>query len=174
MAAAATILIVDDEPLFLDVVSLMLGKQGYNVLKAGGPRHALDILRSQPPIDVVLSDIRMPEMRGTDLVRKVEQIVPQAACILMTAGVTELENVPQGVPLLRKPFSTPELISAVMDALARSEEQRAELRRSVEKSAQLRLKCRQLVSECKDVLQQAAETIEESGLQIKPRNQKLG
>jgi CheY-like chemotaxis protein len=90
------------------------------VLTAQGPRQALEFVRSQAQIDVVLSDVRMPEMQGTDLVSKLAEMLPQTTCILMTAGICEPDDVPKGVPLLRKPISTPDLIAAVKDAIAQN------------------------------------------------------
>jgi DNA-binding NtrC family response regulator len=123
--ATARILIVDDEVSYLDALSRTLSRQGYDVLPAAGPRQALEIIRNTPPVDVVVSDVMMPEIRGTDLVREVAQTSPQTACILMTGGAVDWADIPQGVPVLRKPLSTGDLIVAVQHAAARSARLRA-------------------------------------------------
>src|SRR5436853_480342 len=118
--AAARILVVDDDSLLLDVVIRMLCREGYAVLPAHRPQQALDLVRSSHPIDVVLADIRMPEMSGTQLVREMADLSPRTARVLMTAGIIDATDVPEGVPVLRKPFRTRDLLAAVEAALTRS------------------------------------------------------
>jgi DNA-binding NtrC family response regulator len=117
-----TILIVDDNALLLNLLGVLLKRQGYDVLRAEGPGEALAILtRHASPVDVVLSDIAMPEMRGTELVRKCAQITPLTECLLMTGGIVDASEVPPGVPILRKPILRADLIAAVESAIARSQ-----------------------------------------------------
>jgi DNA-binding NtrC family response regulator len=134
---AARVLIVDDEPMFLRTVSKMVSKYGYDVLQANDPRQALEIINGRGPFEVVLSDVLMPEMSGTDLVREVARFSPQTACILMTGGIVDLAEIPESLHVLHKPFPMAELIAAVVEAVARSTNLRAELRAFVEISAAL-------------------------------------
>ena len=122
MAAAARVLVVDDDALTLATVSKMLSDQGYEVLPASGPRQALDIIKTQPPFQLILSDVAMPEMRGTQLVSEVLRLSPQTAGLLMTGDVASATDVPEGVAILRKPFSTAEVILAVQSRLTESVE----------------------------------------------------
>jgi len=117
---AVRVLVVDDEPVVLRIVTALLEKNGYDVLPASGPRQALEAIWTKRPIDVVLSDVTMPEMRGTDLIREVLRILPQMACILMTGGGCYPVDVPEGVSFLTKPVSTPSLIAAIEKAIALS------------------------------------------------------
>jgi CheY-like chemotaxis protein len=87
-----------------------------------GPSQALEAIWNKRPIDVVLSDVMMPEMRGTELVREIPSILPQTACILMTGSELDPADVPEGVYLVFKPVSTPNLIAAIQAAIARSAE----------------------------------------------------
>lgn len=123
----ATVLIVDDELIIVDVFGRILSCHGYDVLIAHGARQALEIIRDVPGIDVVLSDITMPEMRGTDLVREVAEKYPQIACVLMTGGTVDSADVPPRVSLFRKPLSKQDLIALVEEAIARSAELKAKL-----------------------------------------------
>lgn len=118
--ATTRLLIVDDEELLLDALSRMLSKAGYEVLAANRPRQALEIIKKEAPIDLVISDTAMPEMRGTELVREIARMSPRTARLLIAGGVIDPEEVPADVPLLRKPFSTTELISAARAALEQS------------------------------------------------------
>jgi CheY-like chemotaxis protein len=93
----------------------MLRREGYEVFPAAGPRQALEIVRNNSP-DLVLSDIVMPEMRGTQLVRDIVRLSPQTVGVLLTGYFPG--NVPDGVALLRKPFTLQGLIHAIEAALA--------------------------------------------------------
>ena len=115
----ARVLVVDDDSEILAAVTRMLERKGYAVLRANSADHALDIVRNAGPVDVVVSDIRMPGMQGTQLIREVSQLSRQTVSVLMT-GAAELLDVPPGVSVLKKPFSMQELISAIQASLARS------------------------------------------------------
>jgi DNA-binding NtrC family response regulator len=109
---AARVLVVDDDSTIRDVVSLMLKCEGYEVLVADGPRQALEIVKNRATVHLLISDIEMPEMKGTQLVRETARLSPQTAAVLMT-GVVNPTGVPNDVLVLKKPFSQRELISAV-------------------------------------------------------------
>jgi CheY-like chemotaxis protein len=112
-------LIVDDEPAVLGFVSRMVRDGGYEVLSATSPQQALEIIQNEPPIDLVLSDIMMPEMRGTELIRKIAEISPKTSALLMSGGVLGPMDVPPDIPLIRKPLMTPELLQAIEALLQR-------------------------------------------------------
>src|SRR5215470_5334275 len=133
--ADGTVLIVDDEPVLLRGLVALLSRRGYAVFRAGGACKALAILESQVPIDVLLSDVILPEMRGTELVKECFRIAPSTACVLMTAGFLDQSEVPTSVPVLRKPFSKTELFAVVDAAIARSARLRAQRQRMMEEAA---------------------------------------
>lgn len=64
------ILIVDDEPAWIKVLSVLLKRQGYRVLEASSAKEALKTLTGSKP-DLILSDVRMPDMNGFDFLDKV-------------------------------------------------------------------------------------------------------
>ncbi len=66
------ILIVDDEPAWVKVLSVLLRKQGYKVLEATNAREALLTLTGSKP-DLILSDVRMPDMNGFDFLDQVRR-----------------------------------------------------------------------------------------------------
>jgi DNA-binding NtrC family response regulator len=105
VAAAPRVLVVDDDALMLTFVSQILARQGFEVLPASGPRQALETVRTTPPIQLILSDVSMPAMRGTQLVSEVFRLSPQTTGLLMTGDIDSLPDVPEGVAVLRKPFS---------------------------------------------------------------------
>jgi CheY-like chemotaxis protein len=160
--AAATILVVDDEPGVLDVVSQTLGHEGYRVVVAANPRRGLEIVRRLPFIDLVLSDISMPEMQGTELVAEVARISPGTARVLMTGGAVDSEQIPADVPVIRKPLSTAVLLSACQDALDRSNELRSRFALAVERHGQLKQTSAALLSECGEAVRQTMDLLERS------------
>jgi two-component system, cell cycle sensor histidine kinase and response regulator CckA len=117
--ATARVLIVDDEPAVVRLVSRTLVGSGYEVLSAFSPGQALNIVQSSPPIDLVISDVVMPEMRGPELVQAVTQRSPSTAAILMSAYVDGHE-LPPDVPFIQKPFVAKDLVAAVERTLERS------------------------------------------------------
>jgi CheY-like chemotaxis protein len=117
--STARILVVDDNTVMLDAISRMLRVKGYDVLSAASPRQALEIVRDSPPIHLVVADFLMPDMQGTQLVREVLRLSPQTAGVLMTGYVPSALDVPDGVALLTKPFTSEKLFRAIQAALAR-------------------------------------------------------
>lgn len=79
------VLVVDDEPKILKVATKMLTPEGYQVLTTADVEEALDILEDNGPISVVVSDNRMPTMRGTEFFKKMKTLCPDTVRILMTA-----------------------------------------------------------------------------------------
>jgi CheY-like chemotaxis protein len=67
------VLIVDDEQSICDVLSISLKKEGYSVAAETNPKRALERLRKDP-VDLVLQDLKMPEMDGIDLLREIKKI----------------------------------------------------------------------------------------------------
>ena len=114
----ARILVVDDNAVMLDAISQMLRHDGHEVFPAAGPRQALEIIKNIPAVHLVLSDVVMPEMQGAQLIREVVRLSPQTVGMLMTGFVRNAEDVPDGVALLKKPFTRQELVCAVETALS--------------------------------------------------------
>jgi DNA-binding NarL/FixJ family response regulator len=160
--SAARVLVVDDEPVVLELVSRMLSHKGYQVITTGSPRQALKIVRENPPIDVVVSDICMPEMQGPELVSEVTKISPQTARVLMTGGIVNPAEMPSGVQVLHKPFSLEVLISAIEAALARSAQLSNEFARARQERAQLRSQKEELLLECQEIIYDTRNTIQRS------------
>lgn len=79
-----TILVVEDESVQLESISGFLSKQGYRVLKSSRPLRALEIA-GEEAVDIVLSDFRMPEMSGVELLATLKRRNPGIEVIIMTA-----------------------------------------------------------------------------------------
>jgi DNA-binding NtrC family response regulator len=114
--ATARILVVDDEPLVLSLVATALERAGHQVASASGPLQALEIVKSQEPFDLVVSDVVMPGMCGTQLASEIRRLAPSSA-ILFMSGCVPVTQLPSGAPFIGKPFATRDLLRAVDRAL---------------------------------------------------------
>ncbi len=117
-----TILLVEDESKVLKMTKKMLQRLGYNVLAASTPGAALRLVALyDQQIDLLLTDVLMPEMNGRDLAEKVLSIYPQLNHLFMS-GYTANIIAPEGVLkedmlFLQKPFSKKELAVKIRQAL---------------------------------------------------------
>jgi len=120
----ARILIVDDEPDVLELISLDLRKEGYIIQQAQNGTEALSSIRTTKP-DLVLLDIMLPDMSGVQLTGKLKN-TPETAdipIILLTAKDSDTDMV-VGLSVgaddyVTKPFSTPVLIARIEAVLRR-------------------------------------------------------
>ncbi|WP_459873532.1 two-component system response regulator GlrR [Halomonas shantousis] len=122
-AAAAQILLVDDDTSLLRLLSVRLESQGYRVTTATSGRQALESLAESRP-DLVLTDLRMDEMDGLALFHDIQRRAPGLPVILMTAHGSIPDAVSatrQGVfSFLTKPVDRDELFLALEEALSQT------------------------------------------------------
>ncbi|GAI54383.1 unnamed protein product, partial [marine sediment metagenome] len=78
------ILLVDDESHVLELLSVAMEDEGYRILTANNGRKALDQLKKEEP-QVVLLDIRMPDLDGVEVLRQIKEINKATSVIMMTA-----------------------------------------------------------------------------------------
>ena len=119
-----TIMIVEDEAAILELTRTMLERHGYEVITAGTPSEAIRIARSHgQPIDLLITDVVMPEMNGRDLVEQALAHHPGLAHVFMsgyTADVIAHQGVlDEGVDFIQKPFSAANLAAKVREVLDR-------------------------------------------------------
>jgi two-component system, cell cycle sensor histidine kinase and response regulator CckA len=114
----ANILVVDDEPSLLQLVTMVLKQHGHTVLSASNGVEALMVYSSyQARVDLVLSDVMMPGMNGIELAERFRALNPEVRILLMTGFVPESLQVPKGVQVLKKPFLPKHLMEAVEQAV---------------------------------------------------------
>jgi two-component system response regulator HydG len=131
MAAASkhhVILAVDDAPGMLEILQRNLAVQGYRVLTAPGAAEAIRIAETTP-IDLVITDLKMPRVSGLDLVRHIRENLKDTEVIVIT-GYPSIEGAVTAVKTgaeeyLAKPFTDEELFSAVKRALEKRKARRA-------------------------------------------------
>src|SRR5262245_21962849 len=118
--AAATILVVDDEPGIVDSLQKGFERESLRVLTGGTGGEALEILRKEP-ISVLVTDLMMPGMSGLDLLKASRSISPETETILMTAYGT-VENAVEGMKegaydFVTKPLKRAHVVRAVLKAI---------------------------------------------------------
>ena len=119
-----TVLLVEDDSVILYVSQAMLEQLGYSVLMAGTPGEALLQAKTHAAeIQLLITDVVMPEMNGRDLSKLISDIKPGLKCLFIsgyTANVIAHHGVlDEGVNFLQKPFSMKDLASKVRQALER-------------------------------------------------------
>jgi two-component system cell cycle sensor histidine kinase/response regulator CckA len=123
-ASRATILLAEDEPAVLEFVQASLERSGHRVLAAPDGRAALALARAHPePIDLVVTDVVMPELGGPELVRELRRDRPELPALFMSGYPSGLESEPSSrsgrVALLSKPFTSARLHECVAELLGR-------------------------------------------------------
>lgn len=108
--ATLTILVVDDNRDLVLTVAKLLEIAGYSAIPAYSAREAVDLLDETPTIDLVLSDIRMPDVDGFDLLRVLRHRFRSLPIILMSGlPITSDDVIPSGASILQKPIDIDEL-----------------------------------------------------------------
>jgi len=120
--AAAKILVVDDERSMRELLAIVLRREGYEIVLAENGRTAVEALE-RGPFDLLVSDIKMPDMSGVDVLRAAKRIDPDVIGIMITAFAsteTAVEALRMGAyDYLSKPFDVDELKIVVRNALER-------------------------------------------------------
>jgi DNA-binding NtrC family response regulator len=111
------VLIVDDDAQMLRLLQAMLGPQQVEVIAAPRPSEALRIC-GERAIDVLISDVSMPEMDGSKLAERIWKLHPNAQVLLISGARAEAPPVKGGrVRFLKKPFFPAELIRVLREML---------------------------------------------------------
>ena len=116
-----TVLVVDDEPGIRDLTAAILRREGIRTVEAKNGREALESILKEAP-DAVLLDIRMPELDGMSVLRKVKELIPDLPVVVVTA----FGDIPGAIEAVRagahdylaKPFDNKNLVRIVRRALA--------------------------------------------------------
>jgi signal transduction histidine kinase/ActR/RegA family two-component response regulator len=115
-AAPMRILVVDDDPIVAAGTVAMLEDLGHSAAEATSAARALDLLRSHPDIELVITDYAMPGMNGTDLAAVIRRMRPGLPIVIAT-GYADLMKEDLGLPRLAKPYRQAELAAAIDRAL---------------------------------------------------------
>ena len=120
----AEILIVDDEQSYRQLLTLVFQEEGHNIRTAMNGRQALELLQKEPA-QVIISDVKMPDMDGIELLRALRDTQPEVGVVLMTAFAsvdTAREAFKLGADdFIQKPFDVEELKLIVRKTLEKQE-----------------------------------------------------
>jgi CheY-like chemotaxis protein len=124
-----TVLLVEDEPQVRAVAARALRSAGYRVLEATNGRDGVQVARRErDTIDLIVSDVVMPEMGGKEMVELARQFLPSVAVLFVsgyTAGNFPMpSDDPSANMFLQKPFTPQELLAMVRQVLDRQAVQR--------------------------------------------------
>jgi CheY-like chemotaxis protein len=124
----SVILLVDDDPDVRSLTRTFLEHEGYNVFSSGDAERAVQIFRSVPQIDLVVTDLYMPRRSGMELGRELKAMRRDVPVLLISGGVLEAGQEAglreEGWSFLAKPFRLPELLATVHRILAPVEARR--------------------------------------------------
>lgn len=123
--ARKCILVVEDELLIRMMLADELREAGYDVTEAFNADEALVILRSPAPVDMILSDVRMPgSMDGIGLLRVVRSAYPKIPVIITSAHLQPaLATIDGATRFIPKPYKLELIVKAVRDELANANDQ---------------------------------------------------
>ena len=120
-----TVLVADDDRDAREVMAELLKETGYSVVSVDTVKQVLELLDERDDIDVVVSDIRMPEYDGFDLVRVLRTRMPQLPIVLVTGlPIGDDDVVPRDAVIVQKPVRVEELQRAIQDAIERKSNRR--------------------------------------------------
>ncbi|MBU1936692.1 response regulator, partial [bacterium] len=119
-----TLLVVDDEETILAVLKNLLALRGHNTITATNVPQALELYRTGPTFDAILTDIRMPGKTGLDLLGEIRRMDAELPILVMT-GYGEYQIAVDALrkgatDYLEKPFSADELFAALERSLENS------------------------------------------------------
>ncbi len=118
------ILCIEDEPEMIDLIRLILGRRGFEVIGAAGGKEGLEKVRQQPP-ELILLDLMMPDMDGWEVYQqiKADEKTKDIPVIVVTAKAQSIDKV-LGLHIAKvddyiaKPFSPQELMNSVEKVLS--------------------------------------------------------
>jgi DNA-binding response OmpR family regulator len=139
---SARILLVDDDPGVLDIVSYSLRSEGFEVETAERGMEALEIA-DRDPHDVIILDVMLPDLSGTEVCRRLRAAQHTVPILMLTAKDAEVDRV-LGLELgaddyVSKPFSKAELVSRVRAILRRREFDRGDRTGAIREVGKLQL-----------------------------------
>ncbi|MBX3648470.1 MAG: EAL domain-containing protein [Rhodocyclaceae bacterium] len=124
-ARTRTLLLLDDEANILTSLKRLLRREGYNILIANNSTEAFELL-SANPVGVVISDQRMPDMTGTEFLKRVKEFYPDTTRMVLS-GYTDLQSVIEAINegsiyrFLTKPWDDDQLRAVIRDAFQQQE-----------------------------------------------------
>jgi len=121
-ATAPVVLLVDDEPILLRITQRMLQQRGFTVVAAPDATAALDLLVAGPPFDLMVTDVGLRGVSGTELARRMRRQLPELRVLFVSgfdASTLRLEgSMGPRDAFLGKPYSAGELETRLVELLS--------------------------------------------------------
>jgi CheY-like chemotaxis protein len=120
-----TLLLVDDEPHILSALTRLLRRDGYRLITASGAKEGLAVLEREP-VQVIVSDQRMPEMTGVEFLRRVKERFPDTVRIVLS-GYSEITSITEAInqgaiyKFFTKPWDDEQLRANIAEAFRHAE-----------------------------------------------------
>ncbi|MHC8366796.1 hybrid sensor histidine kinase/response regulator [Pseudomonas sp. ZT5P21] len=111
------VLVVDDDSLVLTSTCLLLEDLGHRVISAVSGAQALKVFDSDQAIDLVITDMAMPQMNGAQLAQAIRNLKPDLPIILATGYAERLEGFATRLPRLSKPFNQLNLVEIIASTM---------------------------------------------------------
>ncbi len=118
------ILVVDDERPLRELTRRILSRDGYAVITAGSADEAIAACRTSGPLDLVLSDVVMPDLDGESLAARLREIQPGLSVLYMSGYAGPSLAVEEQGQIISKPFSAATLTRSVARVLGRRAQER--------------------------------------------------
>jgi DNA-binding response OmpR family regulator len=123
---------IEDETEMIDLVRLILGRQGFTVLGANGGYEGLELVRKELP-DLILLDLMMPDMDGWDVYHQIksDELTREIPVIVITAKAQDIDKilglrVAKVEDYISKPFSPQELVERIEQVFSRGQKKAPE------------------------------------------------
>jgi len=115
-----SVLIVDDDPAFRQLMSVVLTDDAYQLEFAGGGRQALEMTEAKR-YDAIVLDLKMPDVSGFDVLEGLKASAPGIPCVIIISAASDklIESIvtPNVIARIRKPFEIAKLKGAISDCL---------------------------------------------------------
>jgi two-component system cell cycle sensor histidine kinase/response regulator CckA len=110
------ILLCEDEPAVRSLFAMTLRREGYHVLEARNGADALEVMAAAGRVDLVVTDVVMPIMRGTELADRLREQQPDMHFIFISGYLMD-DNLGRNAQMIQKPFKKDELIRRIVDVV---------------------------------------------------------
>lgn len=117
-AQCETILVVDDEAIIREVVRTILESSSYQVVDVGNGNEALALLEQNHAVDLLLTDVLMPDINGIELAKEAKRLRPDLPILFISGYWDKFEHSMRGFECVPKPFGPVELLSKVREVLS--------------------------------------------------------
>ncbi len=115
-----TLLLIEDDPDVSDVIRFILEDEGYSVLSTGSGDETQKLLMSNPPLDAVLMDLTLPDMRAAQVVDIIRSMTRPDIPIIFLSGLRDIAEIAHELKAtahIEKPFETTELLNMLESVL---------------------------------------------------------